>query len=174
MKRPRSARSVASECSKSSSDGNSIRMVPHPSRADACCACGSHLTQFQFSLSGLEVTTAICRWSGPWNAHNSKIIERTNCRHMVRSPSKLTVGKARSDTAVGKACTTECALTKRRNAIVDTGSRSSGGPVSGAISRVARRWVPTPTRTWQKSVSVGRRSHMRRVPATSMRVRGSG
>ena len=58
-------------------------------------------------------------------------------------------------------------VTKRRSATVDTGSRSSGGPVSGAISRVANRWVPTPTRTWQKSWSVGRRSHMRRVPATS-------
>ena len=82
--------------------------------------------------------------------------------------------KPRSATAVGSAGTTEWARTNRRSETAATGSRSSSGPVSGAMRRVASRCSPRPTRTWQKSASVPRRSHIRAVPASVHSNAGSG
>ena len=150
------------------------RSGPAASLIVGCNPCGSHLSQSQSLSRTGSAQTTMRRSSGAWNVASCASIERKRPDRASASPVMITRLNARSEIAIGSADTLAHALSSRRSAPADSGSRSSTGLVSGAMSGTARRCLPIATRTSAKSSSVGRRSHSRLPAAIDHRVDGSG
>jgi hypothetical protein len=151
-----------------------IRIGPAPSTRLGCCTCGNHFAHSQSAFARPAVTTAMSRSSGVWKVASWVTIERANPRARAASPEIPIAANPRTEMAIGSSGTMEWARTNCRNASVVIGSSSSTGPVCGGTSRVASRCDPRQIRTWQKSGSPLRRSHIRRLLAIDHNAAGSG
>ena len=174
----KAARSDISEPSIDSapaSENSVSRTRPPPSVYTGCWWWGSHLSHSHARRASPSLAATATRTrSGPCDTTSPASIARTAERTVSTSPSRDSAANARSSSATGRSSTTECTRTKRRMLTTETGSRSSTGPVSGALSGVASACRPGPRRTVRSSGSSRSRSHIRAVPTIAGNSTGSG